>query len=284
MRMPNLNSLRVFDASARHLNFRLAAEELNVTHGAVAQQVRRLETDLGSPLFLRRPRGLELTMQGRQFHQDVRRAMAIIEDATGRFAVSKTVILSMPPSFAAKWLVPRLRGFEDTHPEIKLEIRAETELVDLERDDVDFAIRQGSPPFPAHMDSTCLARLDLTAVASQSYSSRIGALVEEADLFHFNLIQDGHRHWEQNPLAHSARPRILQFNQTALAIDAARNGQGIALVPKIYLQGADAEQLDVIWNFAETDMSGFFLLRLLSRTQNAAQRAVADWLISQFDA
>ncbi|HEU00956.1 MAG TPA: LysR family transcriptional regulator, partial [Aurantimonas coralicida] len=84
MRTPNLNALRMFDAAARHLNFRLAAEELNLTQGAVAQQVRRLEADLGQVLFHRKARGLALTETGESYHRPIFRALAIIDDATGK--------------------------------------------------------------------------------------------------------------------------------------------------------------------------------------------------------
>ena len=103
MRTPSLNALRMFDAAARHLNFTLAAEELHLTQGAVAQQVRRLESELGFKLFERRARGLAFTEVGRRYHAPVRRALAIIDDATRKLRPESTrVTLSVTPSFASK--------------------------------------------------------------------------------------------------------------------------------------------------------------------------------------
>ena len=142
MRLPNLNSLRMFDAAARHLNFRLAADELHLSQGAVAQQVRRLEADLGHKLFQRHARGLSLTDTGRSYHQPVRQALALIEDATNTLApAEQRVTLSVPPSFASKWLVPRLPEFEAAHPGIELRVLAEEALSNFKRDGIDLAIR-----------------------------------------------------------------------------------------------------------------------------------------------
>lgn len=122
MRSPNLNSLKMFDAAARHLNFRLAAEELNLTQGAVAQQVRRLESDLGLQLFYCKARGLALTEVGRRYHRPVSRALAMIDDATRKIQPESTSItLSSTPSFASKWLVPRLVSFSQAYPTIDVQ-------------------------------------------------------------------------------------------------------------------------------------------------------------------
>ena len=139
MRLPNLNALRMFDASARHLNFRLAAAELNVTQGAVAQQIRGLVTDLGEKLFHRLPRGLSLAGAGTRLH-------ARIQDATAAFhSAPQYLRLSVPPSFAAKWLVPRLAGFQLAHLDINLDIVASETKAEL-GETADMAVRQGPAP------------------------------------------------------------------------------------------------------------------------------------------
>src|SRR6476660_2452633 len=108
-RLPPLNALRAFEVAARHLNFRLAAEELGVTQGAVAQQVRGLETVLGLKLFERHARSLALTEAGRSYVGNICRAFELISDATDALKPEpRHVTISVTPSFASHWLIPRL--------------------------------------------------------------------------------------------------------------------------------------------------------------------------------
>ena len=171
MRLPNLNTLRMFDAAARHLTFADAAAELHLTQGAVAQQVRKLEADLGLALFRRHARGLSLTDAGRSYSSPVRQALALIEEATATLRPATTKItLSVTPSLAAKWLVPRLSRFAREHPQIALNIRADETLADLRSDGVDLAIRQTAPPFADDLCAICLAKITLCAVASPEFA------------------------------------------------------------------------------------------------------------------
>ncbi|UWQ83498.1 LysR substrate-binding domain-containing protein [Leisingera caerulea] len=278
MRLPNLNALRMFDAAARHLNFGRAAEELHLTQGAVAQQVRRLEADLGHKLFHRHARGLSLTDTGRSYHAPVQQALAMIREATDKLAPAvQRVTLSVPPSFAAKWLVPRLPEFEARQPGIDLRVVAEENLTDFKRDGIDIAIRQGSKPQESSLNSALLSLLDLVAVARPDSALIQEEPLELADLAHHALIQDGHRHWDlllrQEGL--TAKGRILQFNQTALAMDAAVNGQGIALVPRIFLGG---RPLEILWQAPRLGDQGFYVL--WPSAQGRA-KTVVDWLLRQ---
>ncbi len=281
MRLPNLNALRMFDAAARHLNFRRAAEELHLTQGAVAQQVRRLEADLGTSLFERRARGLALTPEGRRFHEPVRRALALIADATAALRPEPArVTLSVPPSFAAKWLVPRLAGFAADHPEIDLQTVASEALADFRTDGVDLAIRQGTARETPGLVSERLAPLDLCAVCDPARAATVAAK-DLADLTGEPLIQDGHGLWERLLAAASlaAARRIVRFNQTALAIDAAANGQGIALAPRLLVErDLTAGRLAVVWRAPEEPGSGFHLVRAEGGRHAPARDAVAAWL------
>src|SRR5690606_9548735 len=129
--LPPLKSLRAFEAAARHLSFRLAAEELHVTQAAVAQQVRGLEAWLGVQLFKRLPRRLALTDRGLSYSHDVRQALERIALATTavRLPAPNSVTLSVTPTFASKWLMPRLSAFVDAHPGIDLRVQASERLV-----------------------------------------------------------------------------------------------------------------------------------------------------------
>lgn len=285
MRLPNLNALRMFDAAARHLNFRLAAEELNLTQGAVAQQVRRLEADLGLQLFNRKARGLELTDVGRGYHVPVRRALATIEDATRKLKPENTRIrLSVTPSFASKWLVPRLSAFEDANPDVDVQTVATEALADFRSDGVDLAIRLGVPPFGDGLDAVLLAPLESCAVCSPGFAGEVGAIADIADFTAYRLIQDSHHQWDAllDEAGLGLSLRKTQFNQTALAMDAAMNGQGIALVPNLLAEADIAQgRLVALWRHVDRHGRGYYIVRPDVRDPNPAQRAMVDWLLSE---
>jgi len=285
MRTPNLNSLRMFDAAARHLNFRLASEELHVTQGAVAQQVRRLEADLGLQLFHRKARGLALTHVGRSYHGPVCRALAMIDSATQKLRPENSLIaLSVPPSFASKWLVPRLGRFAQDHPAIDLKTVASEDLSDFQSDGVDVAIRQGRPPFGKRLRVELLAPLDLCAVCSPDYADKAAPVSRFEDFFARPLIQDSHHHWDAlfESAGLEAPRRMMQFNQTALAMDAAANGQGIALALRLLLGAEIAHgKLVRLWQDTRSDQSGFYVICPDRPRANSARDAVIDWVLSE---
>lgn len=285
MRTPNLNALRMFDAAARHLNFRLASEELNVTQGAIAQQVRRLEADLGLQLFRRKARGLALTQIGRSYHGPVRRALAIIDSATQDLRPASTgITVSVTPSFASKWLVPRLGSFSRAHPAIGVRTLASEDLADFSSDGVDIAIRQGRPPFGKGLRVELLAPLDLCAVCSPRYLRDAAPSGRFEDFAAHPLIQDSHGHWDAlfESAGLAARHRVMQFNQTALAMDAAANGQGIALAPRLLL-GAELAQGNLVelWRDTRSDQNGFYVLWPDRGKPNPARDALIDWVLSE---
>jgi LysR family glycine cleavage system transcriptional activator len=146
-RMYPLNALRAFETSARHLSFVKAADELSVTPAAVSHQVKRLEEFLGVPLFRRRPRGLLLAESGQLLMSELREVFLRLDKAMERVIDSDargTVNLSVAPTFAVMWLIPRLQKFYALHPDIDVRISTSLGLVDFRRDDFDAAIRLGS--------------------------------------------------------------------------------------------------------------------------------------------
>ena len=151
MKLPPLAPLRAFEATARHLSFTRAASELHVTQGAVSQQVKQIEEYLGFPLFHRRPRKLELTDEGKAFHGVVRDALMRISDkAESLKSAYQTgpVTVSVLPSFAVKWLIPRLAKFRQEHPEIAVRVDAEPRAVDLRDSEIDIAVRFTNKSYP----------------------------------------------------------------------------------------------------------------------------------------
>nr|WP_202947723.1 LysR family transcriptional regulator [Advenella kashmirensis] len=147
--LPSLNGLRIFESVSRHLNFRLAAEELGVTQSAVAQQIRKLETELGIKLFDRLSRSLQLTSEGRTYIAGISRAFDIITEATLQIKPEpRRITLSVTPTFASKWLIPRLPNFLARNPSLDLQIVATERISNFHLDKVDLAIRYGNP----HLD------------------------------------------------------------------------------------------------------------------------------------
>jgi LysR family transcriptional regulator, glycine cleavage system transcriptional activator len=149
--LPPLNALKAFESAARSESFTRAAEELNVTPGAVSQQVKALEITLGIKLFNRERQRLVITEAGREYLSVVRDALDQIAAGTERIVRrqrSGVLTVSMSPDFAAKWLVNRLGRFAETHPEIDLRVSAADHRVDFAREDVDLAVRHGDGNWP----------------------------------------------------------------------------------------------------------------------------------------
>ena len=165
--LPPLNALRAFEVAGRKLNFRAAADELGVSQGAVAQQVRALEDHLGVALFHRLPRGLSLTPPGAAYLAGMTRAFDTMVDATAQLlARPEAITISVTPTFAAKALLPRLADLNAALPGVELRTVATEAVSDFDRDQIDIAVRLTRPPFPDGQEAILLFRQDLVAVAS----------------------------------------------------------------------------------------------------------------------
>ncbi len=235
-RLPPLKALRVFEAAARHLSFTRAAEELHVTQAAVSHQVKALEDYLGMPLFRRRNRALRLTAPGQDYLPAVRRAFEVLRDATERLLQSRgreTLTVSVLPSFAARWLVPRLGRFVHANPDIDLRVAPSEQLADFERDGVDVGIRYGLGRYPGLRADRLLSE-DIFPVCSPALQRGDKPLQRPADLCHHVLLHDDdHGDWRTWLLAAGVDTvdpgRGPVFTDSSMLIQAAIAGQGIAL-------------------------------------------------------
>jgi len=234
-RLPPLNGLRVFEVVSRHLNFRLAAEEIGVTQGAVAQLIRGLEAEFGMKLFLRRPQGLEPTEAGQQYAARIRRAFELIAEATRDLrAEPQRLTISVTPSLASRWLIPRLPDFTAAHPTIDLRIVATDRLSNFETDDVDLAVRLGQPPFGPGLNAELLHEQTIIAIGSPLLIEKLGDPGEPGNFARYPLLHDAHDFWpaflgKAFPAGAPASGQNVRFNQTSLAVEAAIAGQGLAL-------------------------------------------------------
>jgi len=232
---PSLSALRAFETAARTLTFTGAAEELNQTQGAISHQVNMLEARLGLKLFLREARGLKLTEAGQKYLPLVRDALERLRTAEEliRPIDPPVLIVTMSPNFASKWLVPRLGRFSVTHPDIDLRISASLHHVDLTREDIDLAVRHGNGDWPG-LHVTRLCAEELFPACSPMLLQTSPPIRTPAELVGHVLVHDRSRQRWRDWLAafgiecpDAARGPV--FDQTALAIDAAVAGQGIAL-------------------------------------------------------
>ena len=234
-RLPSTQGLRIFEAAARLLNFTRAAEELNLTQGAISHQVRELETLLGMVLFERKARGLALTEPGQSYLPYVREALERLRaggDALDRRKRDRVLTVTMSPNFANKWLVPRLGDFAASHPEIDLRISAARRHVDFAADGIDLGIRHGTGDWP-HLHVTRLCPEWYIAVCSPALTAEAPIEVP-ADLAKHILLHDRDRTgWREWLAAFGVEGgATLQgpiFSDTSLAIDGAVAGQGVAL-------------------------------------------------------
>jgi LysR family glycine cleavage system transcriptional activator len=235
-RLPSLNAVKSFEAAARHESFTKAADELCVTQGAVSQQVKALEAELGLRLFNRERQRLVITDAGRHYLEVVRDALDRLADGTRRLLdrqKSGALTVTTSPSFAAKWLVHRLGRFAATHPEIDLRISASLQHVDFVREDVDLAIRHGDGNWPGlHVVRLCTE--ELFPVCSPRLLEGRRGLVRPADLKHQVLLHHADttewaRWLEAAGVGGIDLDRGPVLNESSMTIDAAVDGQGVAL-------------------------------------------------------
>ncbi len=194
-RLPPLNALRVFDAAARHLSFTKAAEELFVTQAAVSHQIKSLEDFLGLKLFRRRNRSLLLTEEGQSYYLDIKEIFSSINEATRKLqarSAKGALTVSLPPSFAIQWLVPRLSSFNSAYPGIDVRIQAIDREEEKLADDVDVAIFYGRGNWPGVRTERLYAEY-LLPVCSPSLLMGDHALKVPGDLAYHTLLHDTSR-------------------------------------------------------------------------------------------
>jgi LysR family glycine cleavage system transcriptional activator len=240
MRLPALSALRAFEAAGRHLSFTKAAAELHVTQTAISHQIKALEADLGVRLFVRRPRALALTEAGQAYLGSLSEAFRMIQRASDRARArvgEDTVTVSVLPSFAAKWLVPRLAHFRERHPTIDVRISADYQNVDFQRRDVDLAVRFGRGAWPGVRVEPLMAEMTVP-VCSPALARADPPLRTLSDLRYHTLLHDDwfgdrHGHWRQWLAAMGVTDIDYQrgptFTDSSHVIQAAIAGQGVAL-------------------------------------------------------
>ena len=245
-RLPPLNALRVFDAAARHLSVTRAADELFVTQAAVSHQIKSLEDFLGLKLFRRRNRSLLLTEEGQSYFQDIKEIFSQLTEATRKLqarSAKGALTVSLLPSFAIQWLVPRLTSFNSAYPGIDVRIQAVDRQEDKLADDVDVA---------QHTLLHDASRRDW-----QTYTRQLG-------LSHINV--------QQGPI----------FSHSAMVLQAAIHGQGVALANNVMAQSEiEAGRLVCPFNDVLVSKNAFYLVCHDSQAELGKIAAFRQWILAK---
>lgn len=298
--LPSLNALRAFEVVSRHLNYARAAEELRVTPAAVKQLVGKLEHALGTQLVKRSGRGLELTSSGQNGCKVLASGFSQVREAVDMMRAPdarKRLIVSVEPSFATAWLVPKLERFRETNAEVDVLIDSSLKIADLENGAADIAVRFGLAPEGA-LVSHRLFDEQLCAFCSPSLVSGSRKLDEVGDLQQTTLL-----HWDLSDLSwahatkrwmgwqpwlaevgadHISSATGVHFSDYNLAVQAAIAGQGVVLGSLPVLQDLVAANL-LVCPFPEwvtTDI-GYDLVTTQRALQRTEVQAFMDWIIAE---
>jgi LysR family glycine cleavage system transcriptional activator len=290
-RLPSLNGLRAFEAAARHLSFTLAASELNVTQTAISHQIRRLEEELGIRLFIRQNRALALTPAAKEYLPRIRAAFNDLRLATDRLmrkSDDHVLTVSTLASLAAKWLLPRLSGFQEAHPEIDVRITTTTSLIDFRSGDVDAAIRYGRGQWPG-LRADWLMADELFPVCSPDLLKGGKPLRCPEDLANHVLLHtsgasnDDWRLW----LTAAGLPSDisgqhgLSFDLNFMTVQAAIDGIGVAIGRTSYVEADIAKgRLVVPFTVKLPADAGFYIVSPEETADRPKLLAFRQWLIA----
>lgn len=286
MKQMNLNSLRVFSVVARHGNLQRAADELNLTRGAVSQRIKQLEINLGVVLLERQARGVALTQEGARWREAVDRALATLETAFVELRQeAEQVTLHLGPSMAAKWLMPRMEDFTARFPRVSLrtEVHGQRLSRDLARNEI--AIWPGKAPDPRpFQNARLLTDIRLVAVCSPDLARPDRQMGLQA-LLTLPLLQDAYRRWEAliATAGRQARHKLLNFDRSALALDAAIEGHGVAIAPTYIVENdLNRKRLVEVWASPEPPVEHLFISWSEERAGQPEVRRVVGWIASEF--
>jgi LysR family transcriptional regulator, glycine cleavage system transcriptional activator len=243
-RLPPLETLRVFEAAERHKSFKDAGDELGVTASAVSHRVATLEEELGTTLFVRHTRRIEVTPEGERLAAGVRRGLLEFRHAVTSInrRDGTQIRITGIPSHVTRWLAPRLHRFRAAHPDIELHITADLALADLRQRTFEVALRFGSGVYPG-LHAEHLMGDAIFPVASPRYLAEVGPIKKPTDLLRTTRILDvtaendesgtNWRTWLQyHDLPMAAFDRGMQFNGAAITLEAAAGGLGVAMARK----------------------------------------------------
>jgi LysR family glycine cleavage system transcriptional activator len=286
-RLPNLAALRAFEAAARHENFSRAAEEIHVTHGAISHQVRALEEELGVPLFARYGKRIAITQEGERFAATLRKALTDIAAAAVALkdnAKQKRLTITSLPSFAARWLSPRLGRFIEQHPELEVMLQSSNHLTDFARESVDIGIRFGMGNYPGLAVEKVMDDYYYPVASPRFNGGKLPRTPQ--DLAHSTLLRCEGEPW--TPWFHAAGLQLpeptggLVFQDSSMLVRVAVEGHGIALARHaIVITELKSGELVRLFDIAVACPNSYYLVCPPSALQKPQVRAFRDWLFDE---
>jgi LysR family transcriptional regulator, glycine cleavage system transcriptional activator len=289
MRLPPLSALRAFESLSRHGSIKRAADELSVTPAAVSQHIKSLEDWLGVALTEREGRGVKLNATGSELASSVQPALRRIAEAVAQLRTQPNVVrVTSVPSLAAKWLAPRLGHFMAEHPKIDLRLSASDELIILNSDPFDVAIRETLHP-PADVQCVPIFDVLMRPYASPEYirTRRKGRSFnwQGADLLHGDGRHDLWNQWcKQHDVSLKGTRRAASTSHWMLVIEAAKAGRGVALLPHFVVE-TELERGDLMLADEHTLDTGRKVWLCWphedARRITPAMRQFIDWVLAQ---
>ncbi len=289
LQLPPLAAIRVFEAAARLGSFTKAAAELGMTQAAVSYQIKVLEERVGAPLFLRRPRQVELTVTAARLAPRITEAFAVMAEAyaAARSGAQETLNITTVLTFAANWLARNLGSFQIANPNIAVRVDTSSEMVDFTQTEFDIGIRSGRGVWPGVVSHKLFID-GFTPMLSPRLVESIGGVPEPADLLKLPLLDPGDPWWAQwfaaagveNP-GLQGRPDVRMGSQ-AYEANAAMAGNGVAILTKAFFS-ADLAEGRLVQPFALTcdDGQGYCLAYPEARRNAPKIRAFREWLLPE---
>ncbi|MFT5758188.1 MAG: LysR family glycine cleavage system transcriptional activator [Alteromonadaceae bacterium] len=286
-RLPPLKALRAFEASARQLSFTKAAEELFVTQAAISHQIKSLEEFLGIKLFMRKNRSLLLSEEGQSYYLDIKDVFNLLHDATEKLlarGAKGAITVSLQPSFAIQWLVPRLNAFNLLHPDIDVRIKAVDQPDNSLTGDVDIAIYYGRGRW-SKLHADRLQQGYLIPVCSPLLLTGNKPLAQLSDLTNHTLLHDtSRRDWKRWFKEVGVTGTNVNhgpiFSHSAMVVQAAVHGQGIALAHSV-LAKPELDTGRLIKPFKEVLLSknSYYIVCRENQTDIGKIAAFRDWVL-----
>ncbi|MBZ9735355.1 transcriptional regulator GcvA [Mesorhizobium sp. CA15] len=287
--LPPLQAIRVFEAVARHLSFTKAAQELGMTQAAASYQIKLLEERIGAPLFLRRPRQIELTEPGQRLAPAVSEAFAILGQAyaAARGGADGLLCITTVLTFASNWLAQHLGAFQLAHPALAVRLDTSSRLTDFAREDVDLAIRSGAGKWPG-LEAHKLLDADFTPMLSPKLAASIGGVREPADLLRLPILDPGDIWWTQwfeaaGVTGHDLAKRPgSSMGAQAYEANAAMAGHGVAILTRSLFKNEIADgRLVQPFDLVGDDGHAYWLVYPTARRNVPKIRAFRDWLLAE---
>ncbi len=292
---PPLKAVRSFEAAARHLNFREASYELNVTASAISHQIRQLEDFLGESLFERKDRKVSLTASGEYYYAEIQRGLRLIDKATDTLLqqhTSTAITISAAPIFVTRWLMPRLDKFYEAFPDIEMHIHPTSRIINPASSEADLLIRYTNEPvYEKHLNTTELFAVNLTPVCSASIHKHwkvTGTFPTNIPLLE-DTLTDGHQwhYWfdKYDDSKELQSRQLIRYDSQTQLLEPTLSGHGIGLVT-MELSTDDFKKGSLIRLYKGRTLNSGHKILAIYQTASSKQRAlerIVEWMVRQCD-